>query len=86
MYYIYILECCDGTYYTGYTNDIEKRLRAHHDKKGAKYTKGRTPVTLVYKESFDSKTEALKREYAIKRLSRNDKKKLINTKFEELSK
>ena len=86
MYYIYILECCDGTYYTGYTNDIEKRLRAHNDKKGAKYTKGRTHVTLVYKESCDSKPEALKREYAIKRLSRNDKKKLINTKFEELSK
>ncbi len=80
MYYIYILKCSDDTYYTGYTNNIEKRFRAHNNKKGAKYTKGRTPVTLVYQESFESKTEALKREYAIKQMSRSEKEKLMNIK------
>ena len=80
MYYIYILKCSDDTYYTGYTNNIEKRFRAHNSKKGAKYTKGRTPVTLVYQESFESKTEALKREHAIKQMSRSEKEKLINIK------
>ncbi|QEH68868.1 GIY-YIG nuclease family protein [Cellulosilyticum sp. ST5] len=84
MYYIYILKCKDGTYYTGYTNDIEKRVRIHNDKKGAKYTRGRTPVTLVYEESFATKAEALKREYMIKQMSRAEKEALIHSKAEEL--
>ena len=81
MYYIYILRCQDDTYYTGFTNNIEKRVRAHNDKKGAKYTRGRTPVELIYSEEFESKTEALKREYEIKKLTRKQKEILIsNTK------
>ncbi len=84
MYYIYILKCKDGTYYTGYTNNIEKRVRIHNDKKGAKYTRGRTPVTLVYEESFATKAEALKREYMIKQMSRAEKEALIHSKTEEL--
>lgn len=86
MYYIYILKCSDGTYYTGYTNNVEKRVSIHNSKKGAKYTRGRTPVTLVYKESFDSKQEALKREYSIKQMSRAEKEALIYFKCEEMSK
>lgn len=85
MYYIYILKCRDGTYYTGYTNNVEKRVSIHNSKKGAKYTRGRTPVTLVYQESFSSKQEALKREYRIKQMSRVEKEALIYSKFEEMS-
>ena len=85
MYYIYILKCRDGTYYTGYTNNVEKRVSIHNSKKGAKYTRGRTPVTLVYQESFSSKQEALKREYCIKQMSRVEKEALIYSKFEEMS-
>ncbi|MBO4784943.1 MAG: GIY-YIG nuclease family protein, partial [Lachnospiraceae bacterium] len=57
-YYIYILECADNTLYTGYTNDLENRLKAHNEGKGAKYTKSRLPVKLVYSETFDDKKEA----------------------------
>lgn len=77
MNYTYILECADGTYYTGWTNHLEKRVRDHNEKKGAKYTRGRTPVKLVYYEEFETKKEALKREAAIKRLSRAQKEALI---------
>ncbi len=77
MNYTYILKCKDETYYTGWTNNLEKRLQAHNDGKGAKYTKYRRPVQLVYYESFDSKQEAMSREYAIKRLSRKEKEELI---------
>lgn len=72
----YILRCSDGTLYTGWTNDIEKRLKAHNRGEGAKYTRGRTPVELIYKEVFETKEEAMKREAAIKRLPRRDKLKL----------
>jgi putative endonuclease len=78
MYYVYILECRGGTLYVGSTNDIEKRVAAHNAGKGAKYTRGRTPVVLLYSESFETKGEALKREAALKRLSRA--KKLLLTK------
>lgn len=78
MYYVYILECRGGTLYVGSTNDIEKRVAAHNSGKGAKYTRGRTPVVLLYSESFTTKGEALKREAVLKRLSRKDK--LILTK------
>lgn len=77
MYYTYIVECSDGTYYTGYTNDLRQRIRTHNEKKGAKYTRSRTPVTLVYAEESDTKSLAMKREAAIKRLSRKEKERLI---------
>lgn len=80
MNYTYILSCSDGTLYTGWTNDLEKRLKAHNEGKGAKYTKTRRPVTLVYHEEFDTKEEAMKREYAIKKLSRAKKLALIEQK------
>ena len=77
-YYIYILECADNTLYTGYTNDLENRLKAHNEGKGAKYTKSRLPVKLVYSESFDDKKEAMSREWFIKhRLTREEKIELI---------
>lgn len=84
MNYVYILRCTDETLYTGWTNDIEKRLKAHNDGKGAKYTKYRRPVKLVYYESFETKQEAMKREYAIKQLSKSDKEKIIKQKKNEL--
>jgi putative endonuclease len=79
-YFIYILKCADGTYYTGSTNDIEKRVRAHNTAKtGAKYTKSRRPVQLMYQESFETKNEALKRENHIKQLKKIQKEELIKT-------
>lgn len=74
----YILRCSDGTLYTGWTNDIEKRLVAHNSGKGAKYTRTRRPVRLVHIEYFDTKEEAMSREYAIKQLPRSEKLKLID--------
>ena len=85
MYYIYIVRCQDDTYYTGFTNNIEKRIRAHNEKKGAKYTRGRTPVKLIYYEEFESKTEALKREYEVKKLSRKQKELLVSKLRQDLS-
>lgn len=76
--YVYILRCKDNTLYTGWTNDIEHRLAAHRAGKGAKYTKGRGPLVLVYLESLENKSEALKREAAIKALTRTEKLVLIN--------
>lgn len=75
--YVYILRCNDGTLYTGWTNDINKRLEAHNSGNGAKYTRGRRPVTLVYLEELATKGEALKREAAIKKLSKEKKWALI---------
>lgn len=77
--YVYILRCGDNTLYTGWTNDLEKRLKAHSQGKGAKYTKGRGPLSLVYYECFASREEAMRREYAIKQMSRDEKRKLIET-------
>ena len=78
MNYTYILECKDGTYYTGWTNNLEKRMKEHNEGKGAKYTKARRPVKLVYFETFESKIDAMKREYAIKQMKRSEKIKLIS--------
>ena len=75
--YTYIVECADGTLYTGWTNHLEKRIKSHNDGNGAKYTRARLPVHLVYYEVFATKQEAMKRECAIKRLTRKDKLKLI---------
>ena len=83
MNYVYLLECSDGTLYCGWTNDIEKRLKAHNSGKGAKYTRSRLPVRLVYLEEYESSVEAQKREYRIKMLSRNEKLSLINKKSDE---
>ena len=76
-HYAYIVECADGTYYCGYTNDLEKRIKTHNQGKGAKYTKPRLPVVLVYYEEFETKEEAMSREWQIKQLSRAEKEKLI---------
>jgi len=78
-HYCYLVECVDNTLYCGYTNDIERRLKAHNSGKGAKYTQKRLPVKLVYFETFTSKIDAMRREYAIKQLSRSEKLKLIKT-------
>lgn len=79
MNYTYILRCNDDTLYTGWTNNLEKRIKDHNDGKGAKYTKTRRPVELVYYEKFETKEEAMKREYAIKQLTRSKKLLLIQT-------
>lgn len=76
--YVYIVECKDGTYYTGWTNNLDKRLKDHNAGKGAKYTRARRPVSLVYHEEFRTKEEAMRREYAMKRMTRNEKNKLIS--------
>lgn len=80
MNYTYLLECADKTLYCGWTNNLEKRVKAHNLGQGAKYTKPRRPVTLVYYEEFETKEEAMRREAAIKRLSRKEKKELIREK------
>lgn len=76
--YVYILKCKDGTLYTGYTNNLERRIKAHNSGKGAKYTRCRLPVELVYSETYETKSEAMKREYYIKQMRREDKMKLIS--------
>jgi putative endonuclease len=81
----YILRCSDGTLYTGWTNDIEKRLKAHNEGKGGKYTRVRTPVELVYQEEYDTRQEAMSREVKIKKLSRKEKEALIREKKENIT-
>ncbi|NLL30365.1 MAG: GIY-YIG nuclease family protein [Clostridiales bacterium] len=81
MNYVYILKCSDETLYTGWTNNLDKRLEAHNSGKGAKYTRVRLPVKLVYYEEYEDKIEAMKREYAIKRLTRKEKINLIENKL-----
>ena len=76
-WYLYILRCGDGTLYTGITNDVEKRLAAHRAGKGAKYTRGRGPLELVYREVLLDHSTALKREHEIKSMTRQEKEKLI---------
>jgi len=76
--YTYILICCDKTYYCGWTNNLEKRVEMHKSGKGAKYTRSRLPVELVYYETFISKSDAMKREIEIKSMTKKQKEKLIN--------
>lgn len=76
-YYVYILCCADDTLYTGITVDLKNRISAHNSGKGAKYTRSRSPVKLIYQEQYDGKSEALRREIAIKKLSRTEKLQLI---------
>ena len=77
MNYTYIIKCADSTLCTGWTNDLDKRIKAHNSGKGAKYTKTRRPVKLVYYEEHETKNEAMSREYAIKQLTRREKERLI---------
>lgn len=77
MNYVYIVKCADGTLYTGWTNDLEKRIERHNAGKGAKYTRSRLPVKVVYFETFEEENEARSREWHIKRLSREEKRKLF---------
>ncbi len=76
-YYVYLLRCADDTLYCGYTTDLKRRLAVHNSGKGAKYTKHRLPVEMVYTEEFLTKSEALKRECAIKRMTRAEKQQLV---------
>jgi len=81
MHYVYILRCRDGSLYTGYTNDLARRVRAHNEgKSGAKYTRSRRPVALAYSERFKTPGKALSREAAIKRLTRGQKLALVGKK------
>ncbi len=80
-FYTYMVRCSDGTLYTGYTNDLEKRVETHNLGKGARYTRSRLPVELVYHEEFATKEEAMSREWHIKRLTRTEKERLINGSF-----
>lgn len=85
MNYVYILKCSDESLYTGWTTDLEKRLKTHNSGKGAKYTRARLPVEIVYFEEFEDKIEAMKREYEIKKLTREKKLQLIKIKEIECS-
>ena len=77
--YTYLLKCSDGTYYCGWTDSLEKRLKAHNSGKGSKYTRARLPVELVYYEEYETKQEAMSREWHIKRLSRSEKEILVKS-------
>tara|TARA_B100001029_G_scaffold35998_1_gene27466 strand:+ start:608 stop:847 length:240 start_codon:yes stop_codon:yes gene_type:complete len=78
IWYVYIIECKDNSLYTGITNNLSKRLEVHNSGKGAKYTKTRLPVKLVYKEIYRTKEESLKRESEIKKLKRSEKLTLFD--------
>jgi len=78
-HYVYVIECADGTLYTGYTTDVERRVAEHDAGEGAKYTRGRTPVTLRHVEPFDSRSAAMSREHEIKSLARAEKEALIES-------
>ena len=77
-YYVYILRCMDGSYYTGHTNDVEKRFGMHKDGRGARYTRMHKPEKLMYIQQFESRGDAMRRERKIKTLSHNKKQQLIN--------
>ena len=79
-WFVYMVRCADGSLYTGYTNDVKRREAVHNTGKGAKYTKSRLPVMLVYQEGFEDRSEALKRECAIKKLTKAQKEALITQK------
>lgn len=79
MNYTYIVSCADGTLYTGWTNNLKRRMTAHNGGKGAKYTRTRRPVKLVYFEEYATKEEAMRREWAIKQLTKSEKLALIQS-------
>ena len=76
-HYFYVLSCKDGSLYAGYTNNLQRRIKLHNEGKGAKYTRGRGPVKLVFSKTFSTKSEALKAEYAFKKLSRKQKQEYM---------
>lgn len=84
-HYFYVLECCDNSLYAGYTTDITKRVATHNSGKGAKYTRAKRPVELVYFEAFDSKNVAMRAEAQFKKLTRKKKLEKINEKPKKLS-
>ena len=84
-YHVYVLRCSDNTFYTGYTTDVERRVREHDAGDGAKYTRGRTPVELIHVESFDSQSDAMSREYEIKQYSRAEKERLVESSDAEVA-
>jgi len=73
MFFVYVLRCKDGSFYTGYTNDVEKRVATHNNGTASKYTRSRLPVKLVYHKQYSTKSEAMRAEAAFKRLTRNEK-------------
>ena len=83
MNYTYILRCRDNSLYTGWTNNLDKRVEDHHAGRGAKYTKYRGPVELVYYEMFETKEEAMRREWQIKQLKKNEKEELVKKACQE---
>lgn len=83
-FYVYILECMDHTYYTGWTTDLNKRFSAHTSGKGARYTKAHPPLSCVYYECFQDQTSAMKREYEIKQMTRLKKQQLIATMMKKI--
>ena len=76
-HWVYVLECSDSSFYTGYTTDVERRVAEHDAGEGAKYTRGRTPVELVHTEQFDTRSAAMSREHEIKQLRRREKERLV---------
>lgn len=76
-HYFYVLECGDGSYYGGYTIDIERRVKQHNEGKGARYTRSHRPVELLYSEEFETKTEAMRAEYHFKQLTRKEKEQYV---------
>ncbi len=82
MHYIYMLECADKTLYAGYTNNLERRLATHNSGRGSKFVRARLPAKMVYFEEYGTKSEALRREYQIKKMTRQAKLKLIKNKEE----
>ena len=85
IWYLYILRCGDGTFYTGITTNVDKRLAVHRAGKGAKYTRGRAPLELVYCETCESHSDALKREWEVKALSRDQKQLLIQNFLDKIA-
>lgn len=83
-HYAYMLRCVDNTIYSGYTNNLQRRVEVHNSGKGAKYTKNRRPVKLVYFETFGTKSEAMRREYEFKHLTKSEKELLIKNKQQKI--
>ena len=79
MNYTYLLQCADGSLYCGWTNHLQERVKAHNEGRGAKYTRGRRPVKLVYFEEFATRQEGMRREYQIKKLTRQEKERLVKS-------
>lgn len=76
-HFVYVLRCGDGTFYTGYTTDVDRRVREHERGDGAKYTRGRGPLDVVHVEAYDDRSSAMRREYEVKQLTRAEKRELV---------